>query len=571
MAATSDGSPRRRGCARIDELCARDPQPRARPRRARGVPDRDVRRAARRGTARADRAGRVRRRGTVVGGRATGRTTSCSRRWPSLDSVTAQLLQVHSHALGIVSAAGQRRAARAACCPTIVAAGKLLASVGSEAKPSGKLADIARTELEERPGGGFRLTLPEVLRVAVAGADELLIWTAVPGAGPVCRAQQSSRWSRADAPEVEVIDEWDVMGMRATVSHSVRIADYEVPPERLIGEPGAWTRRDPRTFTLAFAANHIGQRGAALEFTTDWVRERPEPRHLGDHAGDARHDVQRSVRRAFRALGRRRPLGSRRPRPRRTGVDPRAAPRQAGRAESDPDGVRRLRRPGRFRDLPLERIYRDVRTFSLHYRDEQYMIQVGQAMLDDAFRAKGYAGASTFPESEPEPGPSSGPRDRRSTAPSAPRARRGWPPRSARREHTSRGRSGRAVERRHPKRCGELASEPPRELTGSSEVPSSAHARGPAATSVAKPRRERRAGDPALSVDLTPVRRRARRSPAPERAQPRHISARSPQVDRQLGGIGHHLTRNPAAEHADSYKTALLGSAQSLQLGDQRR
>ena len=27
------------------------------------------------------------------------------------------------------------------------------------------------------------------------------------------------------------------------------------------------------------------------------------------------------------------------------------------------------------------------------------MIQVGQAMLDGDFRAKGYAGASTFPES----------------------------------------------------------------------------------------------------------------------------------------------------------------------------
>ncbi len=83
----------------------------------------------------------------------------------------------------------------------------------------------------------------------------------MPGAGPVRRAQHVSRWSRADAPEVEVIDQWDVMGMRATVSHSVRIAAYDVPPERLIGEPGAWTRRDPRTFTLAFAANHIGAAG----------------------------------------------------------------------------------------------------------------------------------------------------------------------------------------------------------------------------------------------------------------------------------------------------------------------
>ena len=51
-----------------------------------------------------------------------------------------------------------------------------------------------------------------------------------------------------------------------------------------------------------------------------------------------------------------------------------------------------------FRDHALERLYRDVRTFSLHYRDEQYMLQVGQAMLDGEFRAKGYAGASTFPQ-----------------------------------------------------------------------------------------------------------------------------------------------------------------------------
>jgi alkylation response protein AidB-like acyl-CoA dehydrogenase len=51
-----------------------------------------------------------------------------------------------------------------------------------------------------------------------------------------------------------------------------------------------------------------------------------------------------------------------------------------------------------FRDLELERLYRDVRTFSLHYRDEQYMVALGQAMLDRKFHAKGYAGASTFPE-----------------------------------------------------------------------------------------------------------------------------------------------------------------------------
>src|SRR5262252_9188116 len=63
-----------------------------------------------------------------------------------VDSVTAQLLQVHSHALGVVSGLSSDEQ-RGHLLPEIVSGGKLLASVGSEAKPSGKLADIARTEL----------------------------------------------------------------------------------------------------------------------------------------------------------------------------------------------------------------------------------------------------------------------------------------------------------------------------------------------------------------------------------------------------------------------------------------
>jgi alkylation response protein AidB-like acyl-CoA dehydrogenase len=315
----------------------------------------------------------------------------------TIDSVTAQLLQVHSHALGVVSGlAGDEQ--RRLLLPEIVSGGKLLASVGSEAKPSGKLADIARTELEERPGGGYRLTCQKYFASLAPAADELMIWTAVPGAGPYTD-RSIIALVPSDAPEVEVIDQWDVMGMRATVSHSVHITNFDVPPERLIGEPGAWTRRDPRTFTLAFAANHIGAAGAALEFATDWVRERPNLASseiiratLGMMSSDlfaarsalyaaadlwdaGEHDTAELE--SIRALH----LGKR-------------AALSLTQTAFDVCGARAA-----FRDLSLERLYRDVRTFSLHYRDEQYMIQVGQAMLDRSFRAKGYAGASTFPES----------------------------------------------------------------------------------------------------------------------------------------------------------------------------
>lgn len=314
-----------------------------------------------------------------------------------IDSVTAQLLQVHSHALGIACGLADASQHETLLAP-IVTRGALLASVGSEAKPTGKLADIARTELEERPGGGYTLTCQKYFASGSSGADELLIWTAVPGPGPYTERSQVVLVP-ADAPEVELIDQWDVMGMRATVSHSVRITGYEVPPERLIGEPGAWTRRDPRTFTLAFAANHIGAAGAAMAFTENWVRERPglaaseiTRATLGRMSSDlfaarsalwasadlwdaAEHDAAELASIRTLHLGKRLAL-------------------DLTQTAFDVCGARAV-----FRDQELERLYRDVRTFSLHYRDEQYMVQLGQAMLDGAFRAKGYAGASTFPES----------------------------------------------------------------------------------------------------------------------------------------------------------------------------
>jgi alkylation response protein AidB-like acyl-CoA dehydrogenase len=312
-----------------------------------------------------------------------------------VDSVTAQLLQVHSHAVGIVARLATEQQ-RSLFMPPVVEHGALMASVGSEAKPTGKLADISRTELEELPGGRYRLTCQKYFASLAPAADELLIWTAVPGDGPYHERSVIVLVPRT-APELELIDEWDVMGMRATVSYGVRITGYDVPPERLIGEPGAWTRRDPRTFTLAFAANHIGAAGAALEFAIDWMRERPGLAEsvlaraaLGNMASDlyaarsglfaaadlwdqGRYDDAELASLKALHLGRRTAL-------------------EIVSRTFDVCGARSA-----FRRHPLERILRDVRTFSLHYSDDEYMAQVGRATVEGSFRAKGYAGASTFP------------------------------------------------------------------------------------------------------------------------------------------------------------------------------
>jgi alkylation response protein AidB-like acyl-CoA dehydrogenase len=313
-----------------------------------------------------------------------------------IDGPSAQLLQVHSHALGILSRLGSDEQ-RQRFLPAIVSEGQLLASVGSEAKPSGKLADIDRTELDERSDGSIHLSCRKYFASLAPAADELLIWTAMAGAGPYHERAVIAMVPRR-APEVELIDEWDVMGMRATVSWSVRVEDYVVPPERLIGEPGAWTRRDPRTLTLAFAANHLGSARAALDFATDWVRERPAlaasevirvalgtlsselfaARSALNAAAElwdrGEHDAAELASIRTLHLAKRTALGT---------------TQQA----FDICGARAT-----FREHSLERLYRDVRTFSLHFRDEEYMLEVGRALLEGDFHGKGYAGASTFPK-----------------------------------------------------------------------------------------------------------------------------------------------------------------------------
>ena len=314
-----------------------------------------------------------------------------------IDSVTAQLLQVHSHALGILSRLASPEQARA-LLPGIVADGRLLASVGSEARPGGE----ARRHRAHGARGARRRLAPDVLEVLrVAGArgrraarlDRRARRRALPGARRRVLVPR-------DAPEVTLVDQWDVLGMRATVSWGVRIEDYVVPPERLVGAPGAWTSSDPRTFTLAFAANHLGAAAAALDFTTGWVRERPELAGseytrvlLGGMSSElfaaesamwAAADLWDAGRHDDAELASVRTLH----------LAKRLALDLTQRA-FDVCGARAT-----FRDQPLERLYRDVRTFTLHFRDEQYMHQVGQAMLDEEFHAKGYAGASTFPEGQ---------------------------------------------------------------------------------------------------------------------------------------------------------------------------
>jgi alkylation response protein AidB-like acyl-CoA dehydrogenase len=311
------------------------------------------------------------------------------------DTNTAQLLQVHSHAIGILSRAATSQQAEKYLVP-IAAAGQIVASVGSESAPASARSGVYTSELEAVPNGGWILNCEKHFASLGPGADHLMLWLAVPGEGDYAARTVLILVTR-DAPEVEMINEWDTLGMRATVSWGVRVTNYHVPADAVFGVPGDWVTGDPRTFTLGFTANHVGAAQAALDFAVAWVRGRP---HLATSElvqftlGDLAADIY-AARSALYAAARRWEDGDFD----QAELDSQKALHVAKRVVLattqkvfEVAGARSA-----FRSLPLEQMYRDARTFTLHFRDELYTRDIGRALVTGSYHAKGHVDGTRLP------------------------------------------------------------------------------------------------------------------------------------------------------------------------------
>jgi alkylation response protein AidB-like acyl-CoA dehydrogenase len=245
-------------------------------------------------------------------------------------------------------------------------------------------------------GDGWRLTCSKYFASLAPAADWYLIWVAMPGSEPYPDRTVTVLVPR-NAPEVTLVDDWDVMGMRPTVSWGVHVKDMHVPAEQVIGPPGAWVRDDPRTFTLAFAANHAGLARAALDFAIEWVRARP---YLADSdlvqaaLGTLAAQVQ-GARSAVMAAAATWDAG----RWQRAEAESLMAVHLAKRAALDATrqafdicGARTS-----FRTFPLEAWYRDARTLTLHVRDDVQMRELGRGLLRDGSSAKAALDTSVLP------------------------------------------------------------------------------------------------------------------------------------------------------------------------------
>jgi alkylation response protein AidB-like acyl-CoA dehydrogenase len=199
-----------------------------------------------------------------------------------------------------------------------------------------------------------------------------------------------------DAPGVTLHDDWHMLGMRSTVSCGITFDDVFVPSSHLVGTPGGWIENDPRTFSCAYASNHLGAAEAAFEFITTYVAGRDDLRssetvkvRLG------RMDAQLyAVRCAIDAAAARLDNGD----------DPDECEADAIRAMhlakaavlSIPfEGFDICGARATHERYPLGQFMRDARTFTLHFSDDLYVQRLAVKALGGGFSAKKARSGST--------------------------------------------------------------------------------------------------------------------------------------------------------------------------------
>ncbi|MBC8194268.1 MAG: acyl-CoA/acyl-ACP dehydrogenase [Acidimicrobiia bacterium] len=314
------------------------------------------------------------------------------------ESNTAQLLQVHNHAAGII-AWHSTPEQRDHFLPRILD-GAFCASLGSEAHIFENGAEKLAAELT-KVEGGYRLTARKGFASVAAVARYLMVWAAVEGDTAYAHRLVFAVVD-TESEGVELLDDWQMLGMRSTISCGVKFTDVFIPDDHVVGEPGGWVTSDPRTFSCAYAANHLGSAQAAFDFIAEYIGQRE------DLAGSEAVRVKLGKMDAdlFAARTALRSTGARLDR----GDDP---------DECEADAVRTMHLakevvlaiPYEGFDLvgaracheryPLGQMMRDARTFTLHFRDDLYLERLAKMALGQGFSAKGGRGGSTPFEVDP--------------------------------------------------------------------------------------------------------------------------------------------------------------------------
>ena len=185
---------------------------------------------------------------------------------------TAMTIHMHSTVMRFIDALGSE-AQKRRYYDEVVARGKMFGSWGSEPAVSLSRALLMETAIRADGDGWVIDGLKHFCTMAL-GASYYMVWCAIDGSPDMAKALIQAIVP-AETPGIETDGKWNTLGMRATFSPSVTFSSVRVPRDATLGQAGSALKIGViESFGLGYAAIYLGIAEAALEFAVDYVKKR---------------------------------------------------------------------------------------------------------------------------------------------------------------------------------------------------------------------------------------------------------------------------------------------------------
>ena len=182
-------------------------------------------------------------------------------------SATALTFNMHATVLTFIAALATEEQKRRYFAE-VVREGKLMASITSEPESSFRDKFVLQTVF--RPvTGGYQVSGVKQFCSLGESADYYFVSGMREGSAAAQEGLLSALIRRTD-PGVKVEGTWNAMGMRGTVSHTIRYETF-VDESQVIGPPAGLFSIDLSGFALGYSATYLGIGEAALDYIMEFV------------------------------------------------------------------------------------------------------------------------------------------------------------------------------------------------------------------------------------------------------------------------------------------------------------
>ena len=182
-------------------------------------------------------------------------------------SATALTFNMHATVLTFIAALATEEQKRRYFAE-VVREGKLMASITSEPESSFRDKFVLQTVF--RPvTGGYQVSGVKQFCSLGESADYYFVSGMREGSATAQEGLLSALIQRT-APGVKVEGTWNAMGMRGTVSHTIRYETF-VDESQVIGPPAGLFGIDLSGFALGYSATYLGIGEAALDYIMEFV------------------------------------------------------------------------------------------------------------------------------------------------------------------------------------------------------------------------------------------------------------------------------------------------------------